>query len=299
MELPVILGSAAVMASIGLLWWTFAFGDPKKAQDIGTFTTGRRDLDMVARREAAADDSMFVGTMARLGRHLTPRGRALVLEQRLLAAGSPRGWTAERLLAIKGVVAIGTVVMLVLRFTGGNATLTSVALTIGIGVACFVLPDTRLQNAINTREALVRKSLAETIDQITVMVSSGLSLDGAIARVGRGGEGPLATEFVRVAQDIRAGIPRGQALMAMAERIQLPELRQVVSALAQAEQLGVPLAQTLHIQSADMREKRRQIAEEKAMKLPVKVLFPTVFCILPCLFAVILGPAIMNIMDAF
>ena len=98
-------------------------------------------------------------------------------------------------------------------------------------------------------------------------------------------------------QDIRAGMRRSAALAAMAERVQVPELRQVVVALAQAEKLGVPVAKTLQVQAAELRIKRRQHAEEQAMKLPVKILFPMVLCILPCLFIVVLGPAAINIYD--
>jgi tight adherence protein C len=90
---------------------------------------------------------------------------------------------------------------------------------------------------------------------------------------------------------------RGAALTAMAERVQVPELRHVVLALAQAERLGVPVAKTLQVQAQELRIKRRQYAEEQAMKLPVKILFPTALFILPTLFIVVLGPAALNIYD--
>jgi tight adherence protein C len=111
------------------------------------------------------------------------------------------------------------------------------------------------------------------------------------------GEGPLAAEFARVSQDVRAGMRRGDALVAMSDRVQLPELRQLVVALAQAEKLGVPVAQTMKVQAAELRVKRRQHAEEQAMKLPVKILFPMMLCIMPCLFIVIMGPAVMSILE--
>jgi tight adherence protein C len=143
----------------------------------------------------------------------------------------------------------------------------------------------------------VRRTLADAIDQLTVTVQAGLGLDTAIARVSRRTRGPLGDELARVGQDIRAGMSRASALSAMAERVQVSELRQVVLALAQAERLGVPVAKTLEVQSQELRIKRRQHAEEQAMKLPVKILFPTMLCIMPALFIVVLGPAAMSIVD--
>ena len=132
-----------------------------------------------------------------------------------------------------------------------------------------------------------------------IAVRAGLGLDAAIARVARTTEGPLATELARVVQDSRAGVPRAAALTALAERVQVPELRQMVVALAQAEKLGVPVSQTLQVQAGELRLKRRQHAEEQAMKLPVKILFPMMIFILPCIFIVVLGPAAITIMDTF
>jgi tight adherence protein C len=155
----------------------------------------------------------------------------------------------------------------------------------------------RLKSVAQNREKEVQVALAETIDQLSIIVQAGLSIDAAIVRAARGGHGPLAAELTRVAHDVRAGIPRTHALLAMAERVALPELRQVVTAIVQAESLGVPMANTLQVQAEELREKRRQRAEEQALKLPVKILFPTVFCILPALFVVILGPAFMRISE--
>jgi tight adherence protein C len=126
-------------------------------------------------------------------------------------------------------------------------------------------------------------------------VEAGLGLDAAMARVAKVGDGPLASELLRTLQDMRSGMSRAEALRALAERADVPELRQFVSAVIQADSHGVPIARVLRIQSRELRTKRRQLAEEKAMKLPVKVLFPTVAFIFPALFVVLLGPAVMQI----
>jgi tight adherence protein C len=160
----------------------------------------------------------------------------------------------------------------------------------------FFGPDLVLNHKADSRKQEIRRALADTVDQMVISVRAGLGLDAAIARVARTTEGPLASELARVVQDVRAGVPRSTALTTLAERVPLPELRQMVLALAQAEKLGVPVAQTLQIQASELRLKRRQHAEEQAMKLPVKILFPMVLCIMPCLFIVVLGPAAIKIM---
>jgi tight adherence protein C len=170
-------------------------------------------------------------------------------------------------------------------------------MALGFGTFGFFLPDILLRIKTDNRQQVIRRELADTVDQLTIGVQAGLGLDAAIARVAVTGGGPLAAEFARVSQDVRAGMRRGDALLAMSDRVQLPELRQLVVALSQAEKLGVPIAQTMKIQAGELRLKRRQHAEEQAMKLPVKVLFPMMFCILPCLFIVIMGPAAMSIFE--
>ena len=183
----------------------------------------------------------------------------------------------------------------VLQLTG-SPSLAMVLVAAGSTLFGFFGPDLVLRHKAEERQQVIRRSLADTVDQMVISVRAGLGLDAAIARVARTTEGPLASELARVVQDTRAGVPRAAALAALAERVRVPELRQMVVALAQAEKLGVPVAQTLQIQAAELRLKRRQHAEEQAMKLPVKILFPMVIFIMPCLFIVVLGPAAINIM---
>ena len=218
------------------------------------------------------------------------------LEQRLLLAGASGGWTLERVLAVKALFAMAGAALALLRLMVAPS-LVGVLLSLGIGVFGFFAPDILLRIKTDKRQQVIRRELADTVDQLTIAVQAGLGLDAAIARVAVTGEGPLAAEFARVSQDVRAGMRRGNALLAMSDRVQLPELRQLVVALAQAEKLGVPIAQTMKVQAAELRLKRRQHAEEQAMKLPVKILFPMMFCIMPCLFIVILGPAAISIYE--
>ncbi len=170
-------------------------------------------------------------------------------------------------------------------------------LALGIGVFGFFLPDVLLRIKTDKRQQVIRRELADTVDQLTVAVQAGLGLDAAIARVAVTSRG-TSRRRVRPGEPGRPGRhAAGDALLAMSDRVQLPELRQLVVALAQAEKLGVPVAQTMKVQAAELRLKRRQHAEEQAMKLPVKILFPMMFCIMPCLFIVILGPAAISIYE--
>lgn len=296
MDVTLFVGAGSIVAAGMVLWWSVAGGRRTASRiELGSYAVGpRQDLEAAARR-VSGDDPNVVGRLSRLGRRLTPAGWTASLERRLLAAGSPAGWTADRLLALKGFIGLVAVALAVLQIAAGS--LFGALVVLFVGGIFYLYPDARLTSMVEAREDKVRVELAETIDQITIMVQAGLALDGAIARTARTADGPLSSELTRVSHDVRAGIPRGQALLAMAERVDLPELRQVVTALAQADRMGVPLAQTLQVQAGELREKRRQQAEEKAMKLPVKILFPTMLCILPCLFVVVLGPAAINIFD--
>jgi tight adherence protein C len=162
----------------------------------------------------------------------------------------------------------------------------------------YFAPDVVLIGRAQARQQIIQRELPDVLDQITVSVEAGLGFDAALAQAGRNGKGPLAEELARTMQDVAIGVPRLKALAGLLERTDVPDLRHFVLAVKQAEQYGVPIAQVLRVQSTDLREKRRQRAEEQAMKIPVKIVFPLVFCILPALFVVILGPAGMRVADA-
>ena len=164
-------------------------------------------------------------------------------------------------------------------------------------MAGYLLPDLLLSNAATNRQKRIRLELPDTLDQMTIGVEAGLGFEAAMARAGRSGDGPLAEELVRTLQEVQAGMSRADAMRGLAERNDVAELRQFVLAVRQAETYGIPIAQVLRAQAAELRVKRRQRAEEQAMKLPVKVIFPLVLCILPAIFVVVLGPAAIRVAD--
>ena len=171
--------------------------------------------------------------------------------------------------------------------------------TAGFAAFGYVLPNLLLKNAGDKRESLMRNSLPDAIDLLTISVEAGLGFDAAVARVAKNTTGPLAQEFARLLQEMQLGIGRAEAMRAMGERTSLADLKSFCLAMVQADSLGIPIARVLRIQSHEMRTKRRQRAEEAAQKVPVKILFPVIFFILPTIFIVVIGPVFLSMGDLF
>ena len=222
---------------------------------------------------------------------LSPSGIHAKLRRRLDLAGNPGRWTPDRVLAVKG---LGLVVLGALGVLYGLPSFGLVILSGGVGGAIgFYLPDVLLYNAGQKRQARIASAMPDAMDMLTVCVEAGLGFDAALAQVARNTEGPLAAEFARALQEMQIGAARTQVLRAIVDRTSVTELRAFISALIQAAELGVPVARVLREQAKEMRVRRRQRAEEKAQKVPVKILFPLIFCLFPALFVVILGPGMI------
>ncbi|MEU7530424.1 type II secretion system F family protein [Saccharothrix sp. NPDC042600] len=234
------------------------------------------------------------GWLRSLVLRLSPDGIEARLQRRLDLAGNPPAWTPDRVLAVKGFALFAVAGVGVLL--GSGALLTVVLYGSAGAAAGFFLPDLLLLNAGQKRQAKIRDALPDALDMLTVCVEAGLGFDAALAQVARNTRGPLAAEFARVLQETQLGTSRTQALRATAERTTVAELRTFVSALVQAGELGVPIGRVLREQAKGMRVRRRQRAEERAQKVPVKILFPLVVCLFPAIFVVILGPGAISIM---
>jgi tight adherence protein C len=224
----------------------------------------------------------------------TPKGWSDQIEARIQMAGLTSKWNVEKVLLVKVIGGTIGAFLSFYFFSKGVSPSPTDLNFIGM-IACFPLGfmiiDLQIKNQAQKRGQMILLSLPDILDQITIGVEAGLGFDSAMARSAKSNEGPLAEELVRTLQHVQAGLSRAEALRGLAQRNKVPELRQFVAAILQAEQFGIPMAQVLRVQAGEQRRKRRQRAEEKAMKLPVKVLFPLVLCILPALFVVLIGPA--------
>jgi tight adherence protein C len=242
----------------------------------------------------------FYNAALGLTRRFTPAGARDAIRRKLVMAGSPFGWDADRVLVAKvaclsGGVVLGLLFLALFSFAWPLRVLGFLA----VGLLGYWLPNIVLTNAVQRRQSEIRSALADSIDLLTICVEAGLGFDAALAHVSKNTDGPLADEFYRTLQEVQLGRSRNEAMRNLADRSNVPELRAFVLAMVQADIFGVSVANVLRIQAKDMRVKRRQLAEERAMKVPIKVLFPVLFCIFPALFVVILGPAIMRIADVF
>lgn len=232
-----------------------------------------------------------------LGRRLSGSDSADRIRHKLDLAGNPRGWTVDRVVSGKVLMAVsGFMIALGLSVVSGMSLPTRIiAVTAGLVIG-FMGPNLYLYQKTYDRSAKLQRELPDAIDLLTISVESGLGFDAAIQQVARNTEGPLADEFSRVLREMQIGQGRSAALRALADRTNVPEARTFVGAMIQADAFGIPIAQVLRVQSHEMRVKRRQRAEEKAQQVPVKMTVPLIFCILPCLFIAVMGPAVISIM---
>ncbi len=230
----------------------------------------------------------------RIAVRLSPSGTTERLTRSLDRAGNPSPWTVERLMGVKGAALI---LGAILGLLYGDFSLKGLLLAVVIGIAFFYLPDLLLYNAALRRQEDMAKGLAEALDMLTVCVEAGQGFDAALLQVARNVEGPISGEFARVLSEIQLGSSRSEAFAAMGDRVSLPEVRNFISAIVQADRLGIPIAAVLREQTSAMRLARKQKAEEKAQKVTVKILFPLLLCIFPAMFIVIIGPGVIRIMQ--
>jgi tight adherence protein C len=296
-----LIGAAGIAAAGVMLFFVATTGG-------GSLTGVARSLDMiensvspeeVGRSDLSAIDRLFIPFFARMKRialRLSGSGTGERLTRQLDLAGNPAGLTLERLLGFKGaLLLLGGFLGLFIGGLGFKGLLFG-----ALGAAGgFMLPDLWVINVGTKRQEVLRRGLADALDMLTVCVEAGQGFDGAILRVAKSVEGPVAGEFARVLAEIQIGKTRGAAFTSLAARTKVPEIRTFVTALVQADRLGLPIGSVLRDQSVQMRLIRRQRAEEKAAKVPVKILFPMMLCIFPALFIVIIGPGAIQMIQVF
>jgi tight adherence protein C len=238
---------------------------------------------------------VFKGLTA-LGGRFTPVGYVDTVRQKFVYAGRVSADGVDRFLAIRVI----TVVMIPGWFLFVTLFLPVQGIlrlgTLGLGAAMLLLgPDAMLNRRVEERQYEMQRKLPDILDLLTISVEAGLGFEQAVDRTVSSVPGPLSDEFARMLGELRAGSSRADAMRAMEGRTNVPEIRSFVLAILQADTFGVSIGRVLRAQADEMRIKRRQIAQEKAQKAPVKMLIPMVFCIFPALFVVVLGPAMINI----
>jgi tight adherence protein C len=291
---PVLTAALAAALALPMLGWALL------ARPSATAAEARENLlrGVVVPGTVSTAGRSGPGRLHRLVTALTPAGTVARLNRLAGTAGRPAAWPVPRLVAAKLVLA-AVAAGLGLLFVGGEPSTVTVLLAVVVTAVAYFVPELLLYSRGQERQDAIGLELADTLDQMTIAVEAGLGFESAMARAGANGKGPLAEELVRTLQDIAVGQPRREAYLALAERTGVKDLARFIRAVVQADQYGVSIADVLRTQAHEMRLKRRQRAEEKAMQIPVKVIFPLILCILPTLFIVLLGPAIMDIVATF
>jgi tight adherence protein C len=244
-----------------------------------------------------AFDRIVLPILSSIGGVIAKRTKEGQLQQlRKLVARSGSRQRPETLLALRLILPVGAGVICFGLSLLANLTPPQNYLLIVVGaIGGYMYPTLSLERKAKRRQKEILLALSGVLDLLTVCMEAGLSLDMAMMRIGDADQSVLALEFQKLLNEVRLGRPRGEALMAMAERDEVDELTEFCRAVVQAEPLGVSVVNVLRIQSEEMRRKRKQRAEEAGHRAPVLMLLPMMGCIFPCIFVVLLGPALIEI----
>lgn len=290
MPIVIYLAALAIASSVPILAWSVG-GSIRSNRSI------RSNLRIdPSRFRVVKPKSLGDQITSHLGR-FAPSGYRTDIQHRLDKSGQASTLSFERYLGIKVLVMIVTAgIGVVVGAWAGSVSIWMMPIL--FTVAGWMLPDFQLDGMARARTEAIEIQLPDVLDQLTISIEAGLGYEAALSRLVATSDGPIIEEFRRVLQDIRLGLPRDGALQALADRSESKDLRNFASALAQSTRHGLPITSVLRAQASEAREKRRYRAEEKAMKIPVKVLGPLILCILPTLFIILMGPAAIRISDA-
>jgi tight adherence protein C len=302
MELSMIVAAAAAVAVLMI-----AFGvagsreeDPLKARlsQLGQMTA--KDLQELELQQPFFDRTVkpLAARLSGAVSRITSSSFSERTEKRLAMAGSPGDMKVADWLGIKAIGAgVGAGVMFILfGVLGGDLVQGGILAALGAGIG-YVGPEFWLGGRVKKRQKAILIQIPDALDLLTISVRAGLGFDAALGKVVEKMKGPLVDEFRRALAEVRVGKARREALRDIVPRTEVQPLTNFIGAIIQAEQLGVSISKVLQVQSEQLRIERRQRAEEMAAKAPIKMLFPLVGCIFPSLFVVILGPALILIMQ--
>jgi len=300
------IGILGIAAAVALAAWTLLTNVEERRvvrsslrQLEGYEVENVRDQELLVPLRERALLPLLTG-LTGLGRRFTPVGYVDSVKQKFVFAGRGNADTVDRFLAVRVVTVAAIPLMFILFFFILPAS--GMMKLAGFGLSAAVLaigPDAIINRRVAERQHELQVKLPDILDLLVISVEAGLGFEQALDRTTSAVPGPLSDEFVRMLGEVRAGANRSDAMRALEARTNVPELRSFVLAILQADTFGVSIGRVLRAQADEMRIKRRQLAQEKAQKAPVKMLIPMVFCIFPALFIIVLGPAMINIMKNF
>jgi len=261
-------------------------------------TDDRSDIEKISFSQRAL--MPFYQRISRFIIKATPSRKIILLKKKLEKAGLLKNKTPENWLYIRiMIMLICSILFGFLSYKIEANFFKALIISVVLMLLISTIFNFYLSKKITERKKMIVKELPYTLDLITVSVEAGLSFDGAISRVIANISGELCDEFAKTLKEIRMGIQRKEALKNMSQRCEVKELSLLLTSLIQADDLGVGLSHVLRLESEGLREHRKQVAREAAMKAPIKMLFPLIFFIFPSIFIIILGPAVIKISKMF
>ncbi|MFV0258944.1 MAG: type II secretion system F family protein [Acidimicrobiales bacterium] len=307
-QLPFQLFVALAAAGVGLVLYAILTQAEERASARSTLRQlndyqfqNERERELLAPLQQRLVAPVLTG-FGRVGRRFNPPEYVESVRRKHVRAGIATPEAVERFLAVRvlgfAFIPLWLIIVLVVNPLGFAGILKWLVAGIGV-VAGAMGPASRLDSKVKSREQGIQRALPDVLDLLVISVEAGLGFEQAVDRVIANVPGELADEFARVLGETQAGASRADALRSMQERVDVAEIRSFVLAMIQADTFGVSIGRVLRAQADEMRIKRRQLAQEKAQKAPVKMMIPMVLCIFPALFVVVIGPAVINISKSF
>lgn len=260
---------------------------------------GVREQEMLAPASERILAPLATG-VSNFGKRFTPVGYVEEMGRKWVLAGSPSSLSPERLLLYKGLGLLSLPLWFLLIWVLlGISGIMGLLMILVLWAASFFGSDALMERAVEARKQRIARQLPDVLDLLVISVEAGLGFEQALDRTVESIPGDLSDEFRRMLQEVRIGATRADALRALDGRTDVPELRSFILAMLQADTFGVSISRILKSQADELRIRRRFRIQEMAQKAPVKMLFPLVLCIFPSIFVVILGPAVIQVLDAF
>ncbi|MGH8991267.1 MAG: type II secretion system F family protein [Acidimicrobiia bacterium] len=299
--IAIVAGLAALAAGV-----TIVLNSIRRPEIDAEAVLAELDLERLATDEFAQrlSQPLVVRVLQPLGKKVTgrigsflPRNHLDRLRHKFLLAGITGRIAPEEFMVLQAVAAgAGLLLGLAYGVLGGTGLGGGIKLGVILAVVVPFIPHAWLNRTRDARQGSIRRDLPDVLDLLAISVEAGVGFEGALEIVTRHFHSPLAAELSRTLREMELGLPRREALTNLKRRTEVSELSNFILILVQADALGMPIGRVLRTQAAEMRSKRRQWAREKAAKLPVKLLIPTVLLILPAIFIIVLGPAVPEIM---